>query len=166
MVGQNVIFCNISDTTLTRMQLLRVLLSATLLVAPTLAIQQAEGGITCSIKHCLPGQFYPLIQLCSIDHLSSRKIKRSSPGNFVTCTICEAVMTAIDQSIVDPTNEQVPFNINPANKEAPFVGLSQKTKWYSILGGGRLPWSGDQSLRERSRGFNKRTGLQLSRRPT
>ena len=108
MVGQNVIFCIISDTTLTRMQLLRVLLSATVLGAPTLAIQQAEGGITCSIKHCLPGQIYPRIQQCSIDHSSSRKIKRSEPGNFLTCTICEAVMTAIDQSIVDPTNEQVP----------------------------------------------------------
>ena len=33
------------------------------------------------------------------------------PGNFLTCTICEAVMTAIDQSIVDPTNEQVAFMI-------------------------------------------------------
>lgn len=31
------------------------------------------------------------------------------PGNFLTCTICEAVMTAIDQSIVDPTNEQVAY---------------------------------------------------------
>ena len=35
------------------MQLLRVLLSATLLVAPSLALQQAEGGITCSIKHSI-----------------------------------------------------------------------------------------------------------------
>ena len=164
-------FCFVSDTTLTRMQLLRVLLSATVLVAPTLAIQQAEGGITCSIKHCLLGEIYPRIQQCSIDHSSSRKIKKTSPANFVTCTICEAVMTAIDQSIVDPTNEQVPsFSFHSAYiqpiKKAPFVGLSKKTKWNSISGGGRLPWSGDQSLRERSRGFNKRTGLQLSRRPT
>ena len=30
-----------------------------------------------------------------------------SQGNFVTCTICETVMTALDESIVDPNNEQV-----------------------------------------------------------
>ena len=53
-----------------------------------------------------------------------------------------------------------------SRKKAPFVGLPQKTKWYSISGGGRLPWSGDQSLRERSGDFHKSTGLQLSRRPT
>ena len=29
------------------------------------------------------------------------------PGNFLTCTICEAVMTALDEQIVDPANEQV-----------------------------------------------------------
>merc|ERR1712215_574208 len=27
-------------------------------------------------------------------------------GNFVTCTICEAVMTAVDEALVDPANEQ------------------------------------------------------------
>merc|ERR1719228_1502017 len=26
--------------------------------------------------------------------------------NFVTCTICEAVMKAVDESLVDPANEQ------------------------------------------------------------
>ena len=28
-------------------------------------------------------------------------------GNFVTCTLCEAIMTALDENIVDPNNEQV-----------------------------------------------------------
>merc|ERR1711936_528185 len=27
-------------------------------------------------------------------------------GNFLTCTVCEAVMTAVDDMILDPTNEQ------------------------------------------------------------
>ena len=29
------------------------------------------------------------------------------PDNFVTCTLCEAVMKALDESIVDTSNEQV-----------------------------------------------------------
>ena len=37
--------------------------------------------------------------------------------NFLTCTICEAVMTALDEALVDPASEQVkPYNMNGVSK--------------------------------------------------
>merc|ERR1739845_50916 len=34
------------------------------------------------------------------------KCSEVAPGNFVTCTICETIMTALDENITDPSNEQ------------------------------------------------------------
>ena len=67
-----------------------------------------------SSTHCIVQYYLHTFELI----LLKRNLKRlfftiipPPPGNFLTCTICEAVMTAIDQSIVDPTNEQVAFMI-------------------------------------------------------
>jgi len=38
--------------------------------------------------------------------VNAKTLWKENNGNVLSCTICEIILTAIDESIVDPTNEQ------------------------------------------------------------